>query len=311
MPAFGSNRFTCAFARRILYEPARGFRLSDRIVSALDRFIGALTRFILPTEPGIFTRWLWIYPFVGSSDWTHSLNLADAPDSGYAVPKATGKFDLFSITWSAQVIHNIFGVTMNSGTGNTNCDMADVHTWNATNWNRRTHGLYSRTNIVSSARDCSASFVEPHNGYLYYQGIHPRYTDGQCYGQLCIQVSNGGNGSSAGSNSAVVAVSDSLGLITDTQRGAQGNPSHFLCKRGVYIVGENTTELGMGYGDVGSNAWMYLTGTRNLSFFFSTRHVRMLDGNLNSDGSGGVMAGGNGEFNLFVEQLQVALLRNV
>jgi hypothetical protein len=308
MPAFGSNRFTAAFARRVLYEPVKGFRLNDRIVSAIDRFIGALTRFVLPTEPGIFTRWLWIYPFVGATDWTHALNLADAPDSGYAVPKATGKFNLFSISWSG-VIHNNLGVTMNGGTGNTNCDMADVTTWGGANWNRRTHGLYSRTNSTGGgARDMTAEFVEPRNGYTYIQGIHLRNPDGNTYGQLCYYAKSG---VATTPNQNQVAVSDSLGLFTDTQRGPTVSPYHFLYKRGAYIAGENSQEVGMGYGDVGSNAWMYLTGTRNLSFFFSTRHPRELDGTLNSDGSGGLMPGGNGDFNLFVEQLQVALLRNV
>src|SRR4029077_20675191 len=97
MPAFGPNPITNAFAERILSEPVKGFRLTDRVVSALDRFIGALSRFILPSEPGIFRRWLWIYPFVGGTDWTHSLNLADAPNCGYAVPGATQKFEKFRI----------------------------------------------------------------------------------------------------------------------------------------------------------------------------------------------------------------------
>jgi|SRR5580765_7236946 len=308
MPAFGSNRFTCAFARRVLYEPIKGFRLNDRVVSALDRFIGALTRFVLPTEPGIMRRWLFIYPFVGGADWTHSLNLADAPDSGYVVPGGTGLFNRFSITWSGGVIHNALGVTMNNGTGNTGCDCADINATGGCAWNRKSHGLYSRTNSASAARDMSAQFVEPRNGYSYWQGIHLRYTDGNVYGDLVYYAKSG---VTTTPNRDTVAVSDSLGLFSDNQRGPYLGTYHYMYKRGVYIAGDNTGEVGMGYGDPNSGAWMMLTGTRNLAFFFSTRHIRVLEGTLNTDGTGGQMAGSNGELNYFVEQLQVALLRNV
>ena len=68
MPAFGVNRITAAFCRRVLEEPEVGFRLSDRIVSGLDRFVGAICgRFSNAANP-LLSRWLFIYPFVGGTD---------------------------------------------------------------------------------------------------------------------------------------------------------------------------------------------------------------------------------------------------
>jgi hypothetical protein len=276
-----------------------------------------LTRFIVPDEPGIFNRWLFIYPFVGATNWTHSLNLADAPDAGYqggqgvgVGPHApTGKFDRFSITWSAEVTHNTNGVTMNNGSGNLNVDVADTTNcvWA---WNRKSHGLYSRTNAVTgSPRDLTAQFVEPRNGYTYIQGIHVRNADGITYGQLCYYAKSGVATTPNQNNSTTT---DSLGLFSDNQRGAEypGGPFHYMYKRGVYVGGENSGESGMGYG-TGPPTWLYLTGYRNFAFLFSTRHMRVMEGTKNSDGTGGQMAGSNADFNYFVEQLQVALARNV
>jgi hypothetical protein len=318
MPAFGCNPITIAFAERILNEPIKGFRLSDRIVSAIDRFVGALSRFLVPGEPGVMNRWLFIYPFVGSTDWTHSLNLADAPNSGYqggqgvgVGPYApTGKFERYRITWSGAVTHNDFGVTPGSGTGNTNCDMANT-TSNFNAWNRRSQGYYSRTNSATTDTCLWAGLLEPRNGYTYYCGGHPRYTTGDYYGYLNYYAKSG---VATVPNTVQVAVSDSLGLFSDNQRGPLGaawQPYHYTFKRGALIGGENSGEVGMGYGDVGSNAWMAINGNRNLAFVFSTRYLRTMGGPRNSDGTGGQLAGDNPEFNFFVEQLQVALLRNV
>jgi hypothetical protein len=250
---------------------------------------------------------------VGAVDWTHALNLADAPESGYQggggvnspTYAPTGLFNRFAISWSGQ-IHNELGVLMNGGTANTNVDCADAtNCYNA--WNRKSHGLYSRSNIASGARDMSAQFVEPRNGYSYWQGIHLRYTDGNVYGDLCYWAKTG---VATTPNRDSVAVSDSLGLFSDNQRGPYLGTYHYMYKRGVYIAGDNTGEAGMGYG-TGPVTYMYLTGTRNLAFFFSTRHTRTLEATLNTDGTGGQMAGSNADFNYFVEQLQVALARNV
>lgn len=319
MPAFGCNSITCAFARRVLYEPVRGFRLSDRVVSAVDRFIGALSRFLVPGDPpGVMNRWLFIYPFVGASDWTHALNLADAPGSGYqggniSVPATapTGNFDRFAFLWSGSVTHNQNGVTMNSGSGGyTGIDTADItNYYNA--WQRKSHGIYSRTNSAVNSYDFSAQFVEPRNGFTYTQGIISRYaTDGNLYGDLCLYTKAGVPGTP--NRIGPIAVADSLGLYSDNQRGSFYGSSHYLYKRGVVIGTENTVESGMGYGDAGSGAWMYLLGTgRNYAFFFSTRNLRVLEGTRNSDGSGGQLPGNNAEFNYFVEQFQVGLNRGV
>ena len=316
MPAFGSNSVTCAFARRVLYEPDRGFRLSDRIVSAIDRFVGALTRFRYPQATGgVMNRWLFIYPFVGGTDWTHALNLADAPNAGYqgggSANLPTGNFDLFSITWGGSSLptHNQNGVTMVTGSsGNTNCDMADAG-GNFMAWNRRTHGIYSRTNSAVAVRDVSAQFVEPRNGYTYWQGLHLRWTDGNYYGDLCAYTKSG---VTTTPNRNIFAVADSLGMFADCQRGPSGStPYHYCYKRGVYVGGENTSEAGMGYG-TGPVTPLLLQGSgRNYAFFFSTRHPWTLEGWVNTDGTGGVLPGSNAEFNYFVQQLQVAFLRAV
>jgi hypothetical protein len=307
MPAFGCNPITIAFAEVVLekerlvsgdgseedpyvYEKI-GFRLTDRIVSALDRFIGALSRFRLANTQ-LMARWLFIYPFVGGVDWVHGLNLADVD----------GRFSKFAITWSGNVTHNANGILMATGaSGNTNCDMANVAT-NLEAWNRRTHGIYSRTNTVYAGRDFTASFVEPRNGYSYSQGLYLRHTDGNCYGDLCYYAKTG---VVTTPNRAYVAVGDSLGLLTDNQRSSTvaAGPFHYIYKRGVYIVGENSGEAGMGYG-TGPPTYLLINGTgRNYAFFFSTKHKQTLE-YLNLPGT-------NAQFYYFVQQLQVALLRAV
>lgn len=310
MPAFGSNPITIAFAEVVLnkerivsgdgseedpyvYEKI-GFRLTDRIVSALDRFIGALSRFRLANSQ-LMDRWLFIYPFVGGVDWVHAMNLSDV----------AGGFTKFALTYTGTITHNQNGVTFTSGSSaNTNCDCADIKT-NPQAWNRRSYGIYVRTNSSGSERTMSASFVEPKNGYTYWQGIYPRYTDGIAYSDCC---SASKTGVPTILNRCQVAVADSLGLYVDNQRGLTVSPFHYLFKKGVYIVGDDNTgtpgsEQGMGYGDGIVHAYMTLSGTRNISFCFSTKHTKTLQYTG--------LPGSNLEFYTFVQQLQVALLRAV
>lgn len=303
MPAFGSNAITVKFALRIKNEPVKGFRLSDRIVSAIDRFVGALSRFIVPGEAGVMTRWLFIYPFVGGKDWTHALNLADV----------AGNFQRFKITWSGSIVHDALGVTFATDSmGNTNCDCADAVN-NPEAWNRKSHGFYCRSNFAAGDKAIQAFFTEPINGWYYNQGIHPRYYDGKLYGDLVYATF----GSTYAVNRTSVAIGDSLGLYSDNQRGTYGGApiygtSHYTYKRGVYVAGDSTSEIGMGYGTAGSGAWMLISGAgRNLSFVFSTKHTKTLEGSMDVNGGGGMMPGTNSDFNYFVEQLQVALLREV
>jgi hypothetical protein len=306
VPAFGCNPITIAFAEVVLekqrvvsgdgseedpyvYERI-GFRLTDRIISALDRFIGALSRFRPAGDAGVLDRWLFLYPFVGGVDWVHSLNLADLD----------GNFEKFTITWSGAVTHNQNGVTFAAGgKGNTGCDCADSKN-NFAAWNRKSFGLYSRTNSAVNSVDMYAGFTEPRNGYAYSQGIYPRYGDGICYCDLCYYSKAG---VATTPNRAQVAVADSLGLISNTQRGPAIAPYHYIHKKGVYIAGENTGEVGMGYGDGLGLAMMIFQGTRNWAFAFSTKHPKALE----YPG----LPGSNADFNYFVQQLQVALLRNV
>ena len=154
MPAFGVNGITRKFVIKIRDEPVKGFRLSDRIVSALDRFVGALTRF---REAGteLMSRWLFIYPFVGGTDWTHGLNLADV-DGNFSTR--------FGMTCSGAVTHNDFGVTLASGgEGNTHCDCGDAYkappSGASDAWVYKTFGAYSRTNAALNPWDIIASFV--------------------------------------------------------------------------------------------------------------------------------------------------------
>jgi hypothetical protein len=237
-------------------------------------------------------RWLFIYPFVGGFDWVHSLNLADV----------NGSFSKFTITWSGAVTHNANGVTFASGgQGNTNCDCADVVN-NLEAWNRKSHGFYSRTNSAVGTRDISASFREPKNGYDYVQGLHPRLADGNCIGYLNWY---GKSGVTTVPNQVVTPVADSLGLFSENQRGSQaGMVSHYIYKRGVLLTGyESSPEVGMGYGDGLGLAMMIFSGVRNWAFAFSTKHQKTLE----YPGLPGI----NAEFYFFVQQFQVALLRQV
>ena len=99
MPAFGVNRFTIPFLEAVLekevvvsgdgseedpyvYEKV-GFRLSDRIISSVDRLLDqVISRFASATYPGL-SRFAFFYPLVGATDWTHSMNLADE-EGGYS-----------------------------------------------------------------------------------------------------------------------------------------------------------------------------------------------------------------------------------
>jgi hypothetical protein len=303
-------------------EPVKGFRLSDRIVSALDRFIGSLARFLLAGNPviagnpGVMARFLFIYPFVGSTDWTHSLNLAD-----YRGPNNPLNFTRFTITWSSPITHNELGI-QGSGLGNTNCQMADAGGIRAgmegvggSAWNRKSWGFYSRSNIVSTGSDMVAAFTEPRNGYTYYTQIHGRYTDGNIYSRNIMHSHPSDPAASSPPRSAnfSVAMPHTLGMIMSNQRGTVLSPHHWIGLGTTYLGGDDGNEIGMGYGDGTQNVPWYIYPFRNLALVFSTKHPYPFNG---KDPTTGVdfhsTAGGTWDhFAIFVQQLQVALARAV
>jgi hypothetical protein len=209
VPAFGLNRYSLSFIEAIfekqkivsgsgtdedpfVYQDI-GFRLSDRIQSAVDRLYGDLvSRFGSTVYPGL-KRWVFLYPFVGALDWTHSLNMV--ADDG-------GGFDKYPILWSASgVTHNAFGVVLASqaATGNTHCDFGDGGTVSVSNpggsneaWYYHSFGFYNRSNAAVNESGMQAVLqTNPSNGYTYFQRIIPRYGSGDAYFSHCYAQKTG------------------------------------------------------------------------------------------------------------------------
>jgi hypothetical protein len=268
MPAFGCNRFTIPFIQAILYRqntavpPATiGFRLSDRIQSALDRLHSDIvTTYSSDEVPGL-KRWAYIYPFVGAVDWSHAMNMADT-DGGYKK---------YTITWSG-VAHSENGVL--GGTANTNADCGTyVRQPHAENWNRKSFGFYSRSNNTGAERTMDANTVMQPNGYVYTQHIHPRYVDGNVYVRNCCY-SNASVGLTG--NLIVGGCGFSHGLYSLSRIGAN---DHRLTLNGVnYWAVDTTGEVGLGYGNGPSdNTFMMLNfASRQIAFVLQTVYNRGL-----------------------------------
>lgn len=236
MPAFGYNRYSLPFILRVFEAEDWGFRLSDRIASALDRFCGDIIgRFASTTYPG-WERWSFIYPFIGGIAETHGLNLADLEN--------------YNIIWSATgVTHSAIGVTFASGgSGATGVDCGSTAPDFPKNWVYKSFGLYSRTNSAATARNMNASAGSNS------QGMHIRYTDG-----------NGYFDNNFPSNRVAGAVADSLGLFIVSRMNGTDLRAY---KRGVQIGTTNTT------GAIGltGSAPMTFQDVRNWGFAFSTVH---------------------------------------
>ena len=266
MPAFGCNRFTIPFLETVLqkevvvsgdgseedpfvYEHV-GFRFSDRIVSALDRFLGqVIARLASDTYPGL-KRFAYIYPLVGGLDWTHSMNLADEE----------GGYEKYKITWTGTA-HNENGIL--GGTGATGALGGVI---NGENWIFKTFGFYSCTNNAGVEKSMNATAYRS-DGYTFQQGIHPRYSDGNAYFDNCLY-----SGPSSGGNRLVTAVGDSLGLYGVSRELNWPGWPHLLrsWKRNVNLAYEGTTAQGFG-GQGGGEMIIYPTN-RRLAFVFATKN---------------------------------------
>lgn len=272
MPAFGFNRFTIPFVQAVNDKEVAvsgdgsegdpfvyshiGFRLSDRILSALDRLFGDLVaRFATPAYPGL-TRFAYIYPFAGACDWSHAMNIADEE----------GGYTKYEILWAGTVTHNANGIL--GGTGNTQADGG----WGTAypnpqgeNWVYKTFGFYSRTNNAAVDKNMQASASNT-NGYTYNQGIHPRYSDGNAYFDNCLY-----SGPASGGNRIPIAVTDSLGLYgCSRELGWPGYANLFRAyKRNVQLAYESTAAQPLS-GQGGGVMMIYPT-SRTLSFVFATK----------------------------------------
>ena len=303
MPAFGLNRYSLSFIEAIfekqkviggsgteedpfVYQDI-GFRLSDRIQSAVDRLYGDLVgRFGSTTYPGL-TRWVFVYPFVGALDWAHSLNMV--ADDG-------GGFGKYEISWSASgVTHTASGVILASlaATGNTHCDFGDVHAGsNNEAWFYHSFGFYNRSNAAVNEQAMIAYLgTNPSNGYTYFQRIIPRDGTGNAYFDLCTAQKTG---QPTVADQVLVAVADSLGLFSASRISATDFRGY---KRGVQVGATVVTNTGMGDGSGG--APMQFFGNRNIAFGFATRH------------GGGLSVAENGALSAFVQRFQVAMPRSV
>lgn len=280
MPAFGLNRFAVSFCEAILQKPVQGFRLSDRVISAVDTLYADLVRrFASTTYPGM-SRYVFVYPFVGARDWTHSMNMADLD----------GGFTKYSILWSGTT-HNELGIF--GGQGNTQADCGSANGGpQDENWVGKSFGFYCRTNSVANEACMQAQTPVQPNGYTYQQHILPRNTDGNVYFRNAFFV-----GPSNGGNSVQGACGQSHGLFVDSKQPA-GN-DHRGTLNGQQFWGVDTgPSIGMGYGTGG--AMMYITaGSRNLAFVFSTKHNCAFSPTEVAD------------FYLFVQRFQVAMQRAV
>jgi hypothetical protein len=304
MPAFGLNQYAIPYVWQ-LYESfsssldgdgnpvltPRGFRPSDRQLTAINEFIGGvIPRLSATTNKNYITgptygwgRWLFLYLFIGGQEWSHSIDLT----GNYSAP-----------VWSGTITHNQNGFTCGAGGRfDTQCDAADV-TNNPQAWNRRAQGFYSRTNNAVSERNLSAQIVYTPNGYTYWQGITPRHTDGNFYSDL---VSNTNAAVPATNlNRVTVAITSSAGFSAQSRTTAT---DHRAYRAGAQIgVTDTATEIGMGGANHMTTASRFLSlssGSRNFCFLFSTKHTHALTVTE--------MA----YFNFYVQRLQKGLQREV
>ena len=305
MPAFGCNQYALPFIMGIfdkevlvsgggvdedgnpippVYESI-GFRLSDRIVTAVDRFVGSVIGRLSAAGPTSYNpngygwgRWLFMHLFVGGMDWTHAIDIV-------------GNYDL---TFSGTVTHHANGITFGSGgIANTGCDMANASA-NGKAWNRRAQGFYCRTNNVADERNLNA-FVSDANGHNYWQGIYPRYTDGRAISDFHSYQNR--STLAIGYNRAEIATSPgSHGFWVQLRTHAS---DHRLFRNGVTLASDAASEVGMGTGTGPVSMLTLSSASRNFCFLFSTKHLNSLN------------AAEVGWFNDFVQALQIALQRNV
>jgi hypothetical protein len=303
MPAFGHNRFSIPFVlnvleRQILISGGTGeeddppvynvigFRLSDRILSAIDRLYGDLARFANATYPGL-NRWCWVYPFIGGQDWTHAMNMVDLD----------GAFTKYLLTYTGTITHNANGITLASGaTCDTHADCGyTLDQDGLDNWVHKTWGIYSRSDTAPASGDMGAYRRET-NGYDYYQTLYCRYSDGSAYfdNVRAVLVSSGAQ---AGNRIGPVAVPTSKGLTVDSR--LMTSADHRGYKNGVQIGATDTSAAsGLGVGSVRGST-MKITGPRNFAFCFSTKR----GGSLNVPENATLYA--------IVQRFQVAMGRHV
>jgi hypothetical protein len=271
MPAFGFNRFTIPFLQAILYRQNTatppvtiGFRLSDRIQSALDRLHSDLVTTYSNDACPALKRWAYLYPFVGATDWSHAMNMADI-DGGYKK---------YTITWSGAMTHTELGI-LGAGNGNTNADCGSyVDPAKLENWVHKSFGFYSRTNNQGTERTMDAinPQVQP-NGYTYSQHIHPRYSDGNVYARNTFY----SNASASGGNVVVGSCGFSNGLYS-LSRMVGGNDMRLTLNGTNYWAVDTTAPNGLGYGDGKSDgSFMKIFPTnRQLAFVFQTIYAQTL-----------------------------------
>jgi hypothetical protein len=149
MPAFGLNRFTQAYA---VSANDAGTRIKDKPISCVDRL--AFQLFEWGGAKSLATTFNFVYPFVGGTADSHSINLANP---------TTGR-----IIWEDTVTHNVNGVTGDgiSGVGRTGATLAGPAQKDAF----VSFGIYSRT--ANSGTYCEIGNYS--NGGLL---IYSRHTD--------------------------------------------------------------------------------------------------------------------------------------
>jgi hypothetical protein len=132
MPAFGMNRFTQAYA---VAANDAGTRINDKPISCVDLL--AYRLFEWGGAKNLATTFNFVYPFVGGTADSHSINLADP---------TTGR-----IIWEDTVTHNANGITGDgvSGCGRTGATLAGPAVKDAF----VSFGVYSRTANTGNYND--------------------------------------------------------------------------------------------------------------------------------------------------------------
>lgn len=303
MPAFGHNRFSIPFVLNILERQILvsggtgeeddppvynviGFRLNDRILSAIDRLYGDLARFANATYPGL-KRWCWVYPFVGGQDWTHAMNIVDLD----------GDFTKYLLTYTGTITHSALGITIGTGgTCDTHADCGYVNDQDGLdNWVSKTFGIYSRSDTAPAASDMGAYRRET-NGYDYYQTLYCRYSDGNAYFDN-VRAQLVSSGAQAGNRIGPVAVANSKGLFADSRQITSNDHRGF--RNGVQLGATDTSVAsGLGTGTVRGST-MKIYGPRNYAFAFSTKR------------GGSLSVAENAVLYTVVQRFQVAMLRQV
>ena len=231
MPAFGLNRFACAFA---VAACDAGERVSDRTISCVDRLAFGLFEF--GGAKDLTNTFRFVYPFVGSDAVANSFNLADPSIGRILYPDED------------TIVHNSLGVT---GPGTINTGMTIEG--DQISHGRVIFGVYCRSAATEEVSDIQSAQGAP--------AVALTIISRRGIGSAVFV-----NGVNTTASHIIPVVANAQGLFV-SMRNASG---HYAYRNGV-SVGSNTNVGGPGVADPPTTFTLINEGMHNLAFAFLTR----------------------------------------